>query len=391
MVLARVKDAKKGVKGLSMFLVPKIWINQDGSKGERNGVFCTNIEKKMGIKASATCEMTFGENIPAKGFLLGNVHQGIYQMFKIIEQARMAVGIKSMSTLSTAYLNALSFCKERIQGSDIVEIFNKSAKKVAIIKHPDIRRMLMMQKSHVEGMRALCMYCSKMQDLLRLEKISNGSKVDEYKKLVDLLLPLIKGYNSEKVYKLLSSSLQCFGGSGYLSDYPIEQYIRDQKIDSLYEGTTHIQALDLIMRKIARDNATALKMLISKIESTSSKKLYKDKLGDEYNLLKIAIIDIKNIFTLMMTKIGDSLYYVGLHGNKILIALSELVISWLLLRHAEVSISLLKTCSSKKSFYYGKIASASFYCKNVLPNIKLVKLSIEKTTLELMNLSDDIF
>ncbi len=392
MVLARPEGAEEGTKGLSMFLVPKFWINEDGSDGERNGVYCTNVEKKMGIKASATCEMTFGEKSPAKGLLLGNVHHGIRQMFMVIEQARMAVGVKSMSTLSTAYLNALEFCKERVQGPDITQALDKSAPKVAIIKHPDVRRMLMMQKSHVEGMRALCMYCTNVQDLAKLEESTGGTKAKEYEKLSNLLLPLIKGYNSEKVYELLNTSLQCFGGSGYLKDYPLEQYIRDQKIDSLYEGTTHIQSLDLIFRKIAKDNGQTLQSLMSQMKNTCKRKDAEESLSLEYDALSTAISDIEAILDTMMMKMGESLYYAGLHGNRILNSLSELVVCWLLVRHAEVADSLReKVAESERPFYDGKIASARFYCRNVLLNITVTKELIAKGTLDLMEIADEVF
>jgi alkylation response protein AidB-like acyl-CoA dehydrogenase len=243
LVLARREGGEPGTKGLSMFIVPKYLLNEDGSIGERNGIVATGLEHKMGIKGSTTCELSLGADKPCVGYLVGNVHEGIRQMFLVIEDARMLIGVKSASTLSTGYLNALDYAKERVQSADLTRASDKTAPRVEIIRHPDVRRMLMLQKSYAEGLRALWMYTAWTLDKMRLEP------GDQYwADLNDLLLPMVKGYSSEKAYELLAQSLQVFGGSGFTKDYPIEQYIRDAKIDTLYEGTTAIQALDLFFR-----------------------------------------------------------------------------------------------------------------------------------------------
>ena len=268
LVLARPQGAGPGTKGLSMFLVPKFWVEEDGSLGARNGAVVTNLEHKMGIRGSATCELTLGAETPCRGLLVGGVHNGIAQMFQVIEYARMGVGTKSMATLSTAYLNALEYTKLRKQGADLTKVTDKAAPRVEIIRHPDVRRMLMLQKCFAEGLRALVLFTAKTQDEVMLRGGSDAPEARAAEALNDLLLPLVKGYSSEKVYELLATSLQCFGGSGYCEDYPIEQYIRDQKIDSLYEGTTHIQALDLFLRKIGRDRGATLEGLLGQIKTT---------------------------------------------------------------------------------------------------------------------------
>jgi alkylation response protein AidB-like acyl-CoA dehydrogenase len=393
MVLARPEGADIGTKGLSVFLVPKFWVDEEGKMGERNGVFCTNLEKKMGIKGSATCELTFGEKMPARGLLLGNVHDGIRQMFKVIEQARMAVGVKSMSTLSTAYLNALSFCKDRVQGPDLAHAMDKHSPRVKILAHPDVRRMLMLQKSHAEGMRALCMFCAHLQDKAAIAK-SAGDKdtAKMYNVYSDFLLPLIKGYNSEKAYDLLAVSLQCYGGSGYLKDYPIEQYIRDQKIDSLYEGTTHIQALDLIFRKVAKDGGTTLNHFLDDIRNTISTKTCGAQLSSEYEMLAIALKEAETMMGLMMERMSESIYYAGLHGNRILTSIAELIIAGLLVKHAEIAINKReKAAGSDRDFYDGKIASARFFCQQGLPNLFTTRKVIEKANLQVMELSEAAF
>src|SRR5262252_5906944 len=258
LVLARPDGHGPGTKGLSMFLVPKYLVNADGTLGERNGVLATNVEHKMGLKASATCELTFGAHRPAVGYLVGDVHDGIRQMFKVIEHARMMVGTKAIATLSTGYLNALDYAKERVQGPDMTKLIDKSAPRVTITHHPDVRRMLMLQKSYVEGMRALVLYAASVQDALQIQAAGAGQDPDTAA-LNDLLLPIVKGVGSERAYEMLTLSLQTFGGSGFVQDYPIEQYIRDAKIDSLYEGTTAIQGLDLFFRKILRNEGKALR------------------------------------------------------------------------------------------------------------------------------------
>ncbi|MES2503946.1 MAG: acyl-CoA dehydrogenase [Myxococcota bacterium] len=386
LVLARPEGAESGTKGLSLFIVPKFWVDENGKMGERNGAYCTNIEKKMGIKGSATCEMTFGEKKPARGLLMGNVHDGIRQMFKVIERARMAVGVKSMSTLSTAYLNALDYCQSRVQGPDLANAMDKNAPRVPIIRHPDVRRMLMFQKSYAEAMRALCSYAALMQDI----SLMSGSKEDE--RMLDFLLPLVKGYNTDKAYEILGTSLQCYGGSGYLTDYPIEQYIRDQKIDSLYEGTTHIQALDLIFRKIAKNGAATLQVLLEKMRDTLKNKAAKDVLAPEYALLEQAVTDAEGVLILMMGKMGESLYHVGLQGNRILFGIAELVMGWLMIWQGEVAAQKMASATGKdKAFYEGKLASVRFFCKEALPNLGMTKAAIEKSDLGLMAMSDEAF
>ena len=390
MVLARPEGHGPGTKGLSMFIVPKLWVEEDGSLGARNGAFVTNVEHKMGIKASATCELTLGATMPCRGLLVGEVHEGIAQMFHIIEYARMGVGTKSMATLSTAYGNALAYTKLRKQGADLAEAGNKAAPRVEIIRHPDVRRMLMLQKAFAEGLRALVMYTAHIQDQV---EIAGGRSAAEAKALDarnDLLLPIVKGYSSEKVYELLGVSLQCFGGSGYCTDYPAEQYIRDQKIDSLYEGTTHIQALDLFFRKVVRDRGATLQALVAEIQATA--KELPESLASERAALEQAVGEVGAIFMGMMGKVAQSPYHVGLHGNRILFALAELVIGWRLLVNARVALAVRDgKPESARPFYDGKIAAARFYCREVLPGIGASRRIIEKGDLALMELADDAF
>jgi alkylation response protein AidB-like acyl-CoA dehydrogenase len=388
MVLARPEGAGPGTKGLSMFIVPKYWVNEDGTLGERNGAIVTQVEHKMGIRGSATCELTLGDGVRCRGLLLGEVHDGIAQMFHVIEYARMGVGTKSMATLSTAYLNALDYTRIRKQGADLTKAADKTAPRVEIIKHPDVRRMLMLQKTFAEGLRAIVLWTANVQDQVALRGGHGSQESRPLDALNDFMLPMIKGYGSEKVYELLSLSLQCFGGSGFCQDYPIEQYIRDQKIDSLYEGTTHIQALDLFFRKIGRDRGATLQALVGQIETTVD--ALPAELATEKAALQQAVRDCQGIMMAMMGKMGQSVYHVGLQGNRILFALAELVIGWRLAINAQVALGKLPSAvGDDAAFYQGKLAISRFYAKNVLPGLSLAKKMVEQSDLDLMELSDD--
>lgn len=389
LVLARPEGAKPGTKGLSLFVVPKFWVNEDGSLGERNGIVCTSIEKKMGIKGSATAVMNLGEDTPCRGLLVGNVHDGIRQMFKVIEQARMSIGMKSMATLSTAYLNALAYARDRVQGPDLAKWTDKASPRVTIIHHPDVRRNLMNLKAHSEGMRALCMYNAFVQDQVDLAGGHGNQDAKAKDKLNDLLLPIIKGYNSEKTYQLLGDALQVFGGAGFTQDWPMEQYIRDQKIDTLYEGTTHIQALDLFFRKIAKDGGATLQVLLGEVQALIETKEGGAPLEKERASLADAVENLMGIFGTMMGRAQENLYHVGLHANRILFALGDTILGYLLIRHAALALRRIpESKGGDKTFYEGKVASARFFCAEVLPGVAVHRKVIDAGTLDLMEMDE---
>ncbi|MEK9809239.1 MAG: acyl-CoA dehydrogenase family protein, partial [Candidatus Nanopelagicales bacterium] len=286
-----------GTKGLSLFLVPKFHADlETGQIGERNGVYVTNVEKKMGLKASTTCELTFGEKEPAIGWLVGDVHDGIAQMFMVIEYARMMVGTKAIAQLSAGYLAALDYAKTRVQGADLTQMLDKSAPRVTIMHHPDVRRSLMLQKSYAEGMRALVHYTAQWQDQIMMARAGvEGIDLDMAERMNDLLLPIVKGVGSERSYELLATSLQTLGGSGYLQDYPIEQYIRDAKIDTLYEGTTAIQGLDFFFRKMVRDQFKAIFYLAAQITETVKGDTGNGQLAAEREFLGKALEEVQGM------------------------------------------------------------------------------------------------
>jgi alkylation response protein AidB-like acyl-CoA dehydrogenase len=394
LVLARPEGAGPGTKGLSMFLVPKYLVHADGSLGERNGVYATNVEHKMGLKASTTCELTFGAEHPAIGTLVGDVHDGIRQMFLIIEHARMMVGTKAIATLSTGYLNALEYAKTRVQGGELVTMTDKSAPRVTIMHHPDVRRMLMLQKAYAEGMRALVLYAATFQDTAQLAEAA-GTADAQAAAMNDLLLPVVKGLGSERAYEMLTLSLQTFGGSGYLQDYPIEQYIRDAKIDSLYEGTTAIQGIDLYFRKIVRNKGEALTALLTQIKATAQAEDGNGRLKKERAALATAAGNIEAILGAMHGYLGESLSQpgeinkVGLNTTRLLLALGDLIVGWLLVRQSEVATAALDAgtaSAADTAFYQGKVAAARFFAETGLPRLAAEREIAEATTTELMEL-----
>ncbi|MFI2286149.1 acyl-CoA dehydrogenase [Streptomyces niveus] len=397
-VLARPEGAGPGTKGLSLFLVPKYEFDwETGELGERNGVYATNVEHKMGLKASNTCELTFGDRHPAKGWLVGNKHEGIRQMFMIIEFARMMVGTKAIAALSTGYLNALEYAKERVQGPDLSQFMDKSAPKVTITHHPDVRRSLMTQKAYAEGMRALVLYTASVQDEIA-KKEAEGEDVKADHALNDLLLPIVKGYGSEKSYEQLAQSLQTLGGSGYLQEYPIEQYIRDAKIDTLYEGTTAIQGQDFFFRKIVRDQGQALNTLSEEIKQFLAVGTGGAELAPARDALAKAAVDLEAIVGRMLTDLTataedvKNIYKVGLNTTRLLMASGDVVVGYLLLRGAAVAVEKLETASAKDvPFYQGKIAAAKFFAANVLPGVTVERAVAESVDNSLMELDEAAF
>src|SRR4051794_40177746 len=401
LVLARPEGAGPGTKGLSLFVVPKFLVDLDsGELGERNGVYVTNVEHKMGLKVSATCELTFGDKHPAIGWLVGDVHDGIAQMFRVIENARMMVGTKAIATLSTGYLNALAFAKERVQGADLTEFTDKTGPRVTITHHPDVRRLLMQQKSYVEGMRALVLYAASIQDSIEISKTA-GERDEAAERLNDLLLPIVKGVGSERSYELLAQSLQVLGGSGYLQDYPVEQYVRDAKIDTLYEGTTAIQGMDLFFRKIVRDKGNALAGLLERIAEFAKSEAGNGQLKNERALLATALEDVQAVVAAMVGYLTSAaeetrnVYKVGLNTTRLLMSLGDLVIGWLLLRQAEIALIRLGQDSGATGkdavFYQGKVAAARFFAATRLPLLAAERTVAESTDLDVMDLPEEAF
>ncbi len=396
--LARREGGGPGTKGLSLFLIPKFMFDlETGDLGKRNGVYVTNVEHKMGLNVSATCEMNLGEKEPAVGYLLGDVHEGIAQMFKVIEFARMMVGTKAISTLSAGYLQALAYAKSRVQGGDMKVMNDKASPRVTIINHPDVRRSLMVQKSYAEGMRALVLYTASIQDEVELAReAGDEEKLKKMEALNDLLLPVVKGFGSERAWTLLGTeSLQTFGGSGFTQDWPLEQYVRDAKIDTLYEGTTAIQGLDFFFRKVVKDGGKALGALGKEIQTFAEAG---GANAEEKQALLKALGDLNGIIGVLVghamasQEDAKEIYKVGLNTSRALMAVGDVIISWLLLRQADIAAEKLPTATGKdKDFYTGKIAAANFFVHNVLPHITADRKIVEATDNTIMDLPEGAF
>jgi alkylation response protein AidB-like acyl-CoA dehydrogenase len=401
LVLARPEGAGPGTKGLSLFVVPKFHVDlETGALGERNGVYVTNVEKKMGLKVSTTCELTFGDGpVPAKGWLVGEVHDGIAQMFRVIEHARMFVGAKAIATLSAGYLVALDYAKTRVQGADLTAT-SKDAPRVPITHHPDVRRSLMLQKSYAEGMRALYLYAASFRDQVTEAEAAGTADSEEATlaaRVNDLLLPVVKGFGSERATQLLTQeSLQTLGGSGYLQDYPIEQYIRDSKIDTLYEGTTAIQGQDFFFRKIVKDGGVALTWLAGQIQATIDAEAGNGRLKEERAALATALGDVQAMLTAMFGHLAGAqedltaLHKVGQNTSRLLLATGDLVTAWLLVRQAEVALGALagEVTGKDRHFYEGKLAAARFFTTQVLPRLSSERTIVEHTDNALMEVDE---
>lgn len=402
LVLARPEGAGAGTKGLSLFVVPEWHFDvETGELGERNGAFVTNVEHKMGLKASTTCELRFGEidGIPAKGWLVGDVHEGIAQMFQVIEHARMMVGTKAIATLSTGYLNALEYAKTRVQSADLTQAADKSAPRVTIINHPDVRRSLMLNKAYAEGLRALVYYTATAQDRIIVGE-HEGTDVSLDQAINDLLLPIVKGAGSERSYDQLAQALQTFGGSGYLQDYPLEQYIRDAKIDTLYEGTTAIQAQDFFFRKIVKNKGAALGALSTEITSFLESIADEGRLKEERAALQKALEDFGGIVGAMFQQLMSgqedvsNVYKVGQNATRLLLSAGDLMVGYLLLRQAAVALVKLDAngvSAADRAFYEGKPAVARFFAQTVLPELAARRAVAEAMDNSLMDVAEAAF
>jgi hypothetical protein len=329
------------------------------------------------------------------------VHRGIAQMFDVLGYARMLVGTKSMATLSTGYLNALDFAKVRLQSPDLARRSDKSAPDIPILQHPDVRRSLMTQKVYAEGMRALLTLAACGLDDIRLAAHSGADAATLHARN-DLLLPIVKAFCSERAYELLAQSLQTFGGSGYLREYPIEQYIRDAKVDTIYEGTTAIQGIEFFFRKVSRDKGEALEALLSEVDATAADLAGLAELDHVGAALATATGDVRasvaTLFAILDETTEDpaAVYRIGLQTTRLVMMIGELMLGWLLARQALVARAQLDNNpaleTARTSFYTGKIAAARFFASEHLPTVGLDRRLIESGVgVDVMALADEAF
>lgn len=380
LVLARPAGARPGSKGLSLFVVPKFHVDvHTGEIGERNGAFVTGLEHKMGLRGSVTCELRLGEEAeqPAVGWLLGDAHDGIAQMFQIIEHSRMNVGTKAIATLSTGYLNAVEYAKTRIQGFDPSPRPGGVPERVPIIRHPAVRRSLMLAKAYTEGLRALVCYIGSLQDRIAIAGHRHAQDPDA-EALVGLLLPVVKGVGAERSYEQLGHMLAIFGGSGYLQDYPLEQYVRDTKIDSIYEGTTAIQANDLFIRNIVRDSGKVFADLDADIVAFASSvdddsvKATADAVGAAATVVTEMVSEMLRTHQLGAEGSASDGYRAAQNAPVLLMALGDLMVGYLLAQQAQIAARRLADSSpdeAERSFYAGKVSVATYFANAVLPEL----------------------
>jgi alkylation response protein AidB-like acyl-CoA dehydrogenase len=374
MLLARIEGAPAGTKGISLFIVPKIWVNEDGSLGGPNDVVCTGIEKKMGIHASATCSMAFGSKGNCRGLLLGEAHKGMQVMFRMMNLARLAVGAIGFTSASTAYIYALNYARERLQGKDLEKMADADAPQVAIINHPDVRRMLMWMKTHVEGMRSFMSYVALCVDKQNCSE--NEKEKEFYKDMLDLLTPVIKSYCTDKGFEVCSQSVQVFGGYGYTKEYPVEQLMRDVRVASIYEGTNGIQAMDFLGRKLGMKNGAVFMSFISQIQGVISEAKGIPTLSNLALKLDQTVNSLAELAMFMgKTALSPEIKKAFANASPFLDITGDVIMGWMLLWRAVAAIGKLNgdqksqasSETKKNAYYHGQIKSAEYYILNILP------------------------
>jgi len=386
LVLARVDGAPSGTKGLTLFIVPKIRAKDDGTLTEPNDVDVANIEHKMGINGSATCLLNFGDAGRCIGWPVGGdekLNQGMPQMFRLMNSARIAVGIQGISVASSAFLNALEYAKERKQGSSMKHWKDATAPRVSIIEHADVRRMLLDMKSRVEGIRALAVKLAHHTDSARVLRAKDEAKATYHQGQVDLLVPLVKAYGSDQGFRVCETAIQTYGGVGYTRDFPVEQYCRDAKIFSIYEGTNHIQAMDLVGRKLGQSGGANLQHFLTDIVRFVRGIATHPTLGPAAKTLSLAQEALAASAMRMLTWFqAGNVAMVPLHANRFLEMMAETAVSWMLLDGAAIALEkkgALPAGHPDAAFYEGKVAAALYYARNVLPGVELkAKLMAEE-------------
>ena len=372
LVLARVAGAPAGTKGLTLFIVPKVRVD-----GTSNDVSVGALEHKMGINGSATCVLNFGDNGQCLGWPVGGedkINQGMPQMFKLMNAARVSVGVQGVSVASSAYLNALEYAKDRKQGSSITHWKDATAPRVPIIEHADVRRMLLHMKAHVEGIRALAIKLAHHQDQVQMYTGKDEAKTAYHQGQVDLLVPLVKAYGSDQGFRVCEMAIQTYGGAGYTRDYPVEQYCRDAKIFSIYEGTNHIQAMDLVGRKLGQAGGANLQAFLGDVQKFVAAHSNHPALGAAVKKLGAAQEALAGTaMRLLMWFQSGQLALVPLSANRFCEMMSELTVAWLLLEGAVVAETAKAKVAADHpdhAFYTGKTAAALYYARNVLPGVE---------------------
>ncbi|NTV44052.1 MAG: acyl-CoA dehydrogenase, partial [Syntrophobacteraceae bacterium] len=390
-VLARIEGDPPGTKGISLFIVPKFFVNPDGSLGERNDIVCEGIEKKHGITASATCSMTLGAKGKCIGFLLGQERQGMKIMFHMINTARMGVGLQALSYASAAYLLALDYARKRIQGRDLQHFNDPSAPSVPIIRHPDVRRNLLWMKSHVEAMRSFFQYVTLCG--IKAATLTDETERRLYEDLFGMLTPIIKDYLGVHGHEVCIQAIQVFGGAGYTKDYLVEQYARDCKITTIFEGTSGIQSMDLLARKIGRQNGAVFMHLLGEMHQTVARA----KGFPELNSMAEKVEAGANMLGETAMKIGGlamspDFRVAFAHSLPFLHAMGDVLMGWMLLWRAETAASKIEGAKGRDlPFYKGQIKTAQFFIETVLPVTRGKMKSIQAASPAALEIDEDSF
>lgn len=390
-VLARIEGDPPGTGGISIFLVPKFLVNDDGTLGKRNDYSIGKIEEKMGIHGSATCLVNLGDNGECFAELLGEERQGMKIMFQMMNSARIGIGIQGLSGASIAYLHALQYAKERLQGSSLAEMKNPAAPRVPIIQHPDVRRMLLWMKAHTDGFRALLYFTALCAD--RGETTEVEAEKEKWLGFLEVLTPICKAYCTDMAFRVTEMAIQVYGGYGYCSDYPVEQFLRDEKIASIYEGANGIQGLDLVGRKLGLKKGMYFMNLLGEMGKTVGR--YQAALPELASDVQIAINTLAEVAMLFAAsgKAGKFLIPVA-NAYPFLMLMGQVVMAWLLLWQAGVAQEKLAAPDgggADKAFYEGKVASARYFIKHVLPEVDAAAKAIKSGDLSMMEIPDEAF
>jgi 3-(methylthio)propanoyl-CoA dehydrogenase len=368
LLLARIDGAPEGVKGISLFIVPKIKVNPDGTLGKTNDVICRGIEEKLGLHGSPTCTLEFGAKDDCIGYLCGKENQGLSHMFQMMNSARINTGVSAMTIASTAYLNALAYAKDRIQGADIA---GRASGQVEIIHHPDVRRMLLWMKAAVDAMRSMIYAGAFWSDLAH--ELPEGDDKEHYQNLVEFMTPIIKAYCSDIGFKVCETAIQCLGGYGYCKDFPLEQYLRDIKIMSLYEGTNGIQSMDLMGRKMVINNGAPFEAFKKEVYAFSARHQNHKILGSRVRQLAAAVDQLCAMAIAMRSQRESDPVQWASSTYPALLCFGDIISIWRLLDLGIIACAAVDQ-KEKNDFYTGKILQATYFHDTTLP-LTLARIS----------------
>jgi len=391
-VLARIEGAPQGTGGISLFVVPKIWVNEDGTLGEFNDVVCTGVEEKMGIHGNATCSMALGGKGQCRGTLLGQENKGMRAMFLMMNEARLLVGMQGFCCASSAYLNALQYARQRIQGRHLLKMRDDSALAVPIIEHPDVRRQLLTLKAYVDGMRSLLYYVGMLDD--RKETAESDGEKARLQGMIDLLIPVAKGYVTDRSFEMCSVGLQVYGGYGYIRDYPMEQLLRDCRITLIYEGTNGIQAMDLLGRKLGLNQGKPIMDLLGEIQKTLARAKGVERLKGLVDRVEKAVNRLgETALHLGQTAMSPKVLNAFAFAHPFMDVCGDVILAWLHLWRATVAVAALDKGAKKKdaAFYEGQVKSAEFFIHTILPVTHGKMKAILETNGAAVEMADEAF